>query len=74
MPTAENSSVELQVVFEDAKVYDQRQHLNRSECERAERRELIEDAKMPGTQVLLWCETHAKLINHFYTSIEEDSR
>lgn len=69
---AENSSVELQVIFENGKFTIKDSILTRVNAN-GRKEELIEDAKFPGTK-FYYGASHVKLINHFYSCIAEDSK
>ena len=66
-----NSSVELQVVLENAKFTIKDSILTRSNEEGIKER-MIEDAKMPGSK-FYYGASHMKLINKFYSCIAEDT-
>ena len=62
-----NSSVELQVVFENAKFTIKDSILTRLN-EEGKKERMVEDAKLPGSK-FYYGASHMKLINHFYTCI-----
>lgn len=66
-----NSSVELQVTFEKGKCTIKDSILTVVN-EEGKKVEIIEDAKLPGTQ-FYYGASHQKLIKHFYTCIKENS-
>jgi predicted dehydrogenase len=66
-----NSSVELQVVFETAKFTIKDSILTRMN-ENGKKEEIIEDKKLPGSK-FYYGASHTKLINHFYSCIENNS-
>ena len=63
----ENSSVELQVVFEKAKFIIKDSILTRVN-EEGKKERMVEDAKLPGSK-FYYGASHAKTINQFYTCI-----
>lgn len=67
---AANSSVELQVLFEKEKFTIKDSILKRVN-EEGNKEELVEDARMPGTK-FYYGASHGKLINHFYSCIENN--
>ncbi len=66
-----NSSVELQVVLENAKFTIKDSVLTRLNEEGIKER-MVEDAKMPGSK-FYYGASHMKLINKFYSCITEDT-
>lgn len=66
-----NSSVELQAIFEKGK-FTIKDSLLTVVNDAGEKVELMEDAKLPGTQ-FYYGASHAKLINHFYECISNHS-
>ena len=62
-----NSSVELQVVFENAKFTIKDSILTRLN-EEGKKERMVEDAKLPGSK-FYYGASHMKLINKFYTCI-----
>lgn len=68
---AENDSVELQVLFENAKFTIKDSKLTRVN-EEGEKEKFVEDAKLPGTK-FYYGASHFKLIHLFYQCIEEDT-
>ena len=66
-----NSSVEFQVVFENAKFTIKDSILTRVN-EEGKKERMVEDAKLPGSK-FYYGASHTKLINHFYTCIENDT-
>lgn len=66
-----NSSVELQVMFENAKFTIKDSILTRV-IEDGDKERIIEDAKLPGTK-FYYGASHMKLIHHFYSCIENDT-
>ncbi|WP_227937741.1 Gfo/Idh/MocA family protein [Alkalihalobacillus deserti] len=69
---SENSSVELQVVFEEGKFTIKDSILTRLD-ESGKKVEMIEDTKMPGTK-FYYGASHTKLINQFYSSVENKTQ
>ncbi|MBM7601810.1 putative dehydrogenase [Virgibacillus halotolerans] len=69
---AGNSSVELQVILEKGKLTIKDSILTKAN-EHGKKEEIIEDKKLPGSK-FYYGASHAKLINHFYTCIENDSQ
>lgn len=69
---AGNSSVELQVILEKGKLTIKDSILTKTN-EQGKKEGIIEDKKLPGTK-FYYGASHAKLINHFYTCIENDSQ
>lgn len=67
---AENSSVEFEVTFEKAKFTIKDGILTHTN-QFGDNKKVIEDAKLPGAKSYYGA-SHTKLINHFYTCIEED--
>ncbi|RDW21884.1 gfo/Idh/MocA family oxidoreductase [Oceanobacillus arenosus] len=67
-----NSSVEFQVVLEKGKLTIKDSVLTKTNAE-GKKEKVIEDAKLPGAK-FYYGASHSKLINHFYTCIEEDSQ
>ncbi|KMY49916.1 Gfo/Idh/MocA family protein [Peribacillus loiseleuriae] len=67
-----NSSVELQVVFEEEKFTIKDSILTRLN-ENGRKEEIIEDKKLPGTK-FYYGASHTKLMNQFYTCIENNSQ
>ncbi|KAA9022666.1 Gfo/Idh/MocA family protein [Niallia endozanthoxylica] len=65
-----NSSVELQVVFEKGKFTIKDSFLKKVD-EEGRKVELVEDARMPGSK-FYYGASHGKLINHFYSCIENN--
>lgn len=68
---AGNSSVEFQVLLENAK-FTIKDSVLTQENEQGQKVAIIEDAKLPGTK-FYYGASHAKLINHFYTCIENNT-
>lgn len=68
---AGNSSVELQVLFEKAKLTIKDSVLTKVN-DQGQKVPIIEDAKVPGTK-FYYGASHSKLINHFYTCIEKNT-
>src|SRR5699024_2163665 len=68
---AGNSSVEFQVLFEKAKFTIKDSVLTKVN-EHGQKVTIIEDAKVPGTK-FYYGASHSKLINHFYTCIENNT-
>lgn len=66
-----NSSVELQVVFENEKFTIKDSILTRLN-ENGHKERMIEDSKLPGSK-FYYGASHSKLINHFYSCIENNS-
>ncbi|WP_223593076.1 Gfo/Idh/MocA family protein [Neobacillus bataviensis] len=66
---AENSSVELEVIFEKGKFTIKDSILTRV-TENGEKEELVEDAKLPGSK-FYYGASHVKLIHQFYQCIEQ---
>ncbi|WP_053362241.1 Gfo/Idh/MocA family oxidoreductase [Bacillus sp. FJAT-27251] len=66
-----NSSVELQAVFEKGKFTIKDSILTKVNDD-GKKEEIIEDTKLPGSK-FYYGASHAKLINHFYSCIENDS-
>jgi predicted dehydrogenase len=62
-----NSSIELQILFENGKFTIKDSILTRLN-ENGKKEEIIEDAKLPGEK-FYYGASHVKLINHFYSSI-----
>ena len=69
---ATNSSVEFQVILEHGKLTIKDSILTKTNDE-GEKERVIEDAKLPGAK-FYYGASHSKLINHFYTCIENDSQ
>ncbi|RDW18607.1 Gfo/Idh/MocA family protein [Oceanobacillus chungangensis] len=69
---ASNSSVEFQVILEKGKLTIKDSVLTKTN-EEGKKEKVIEDAKLPGAK-FYYGASHSKLINHFYTCIEEDSQ
>ncbi|MBZ5750681.1 Gfo/Idh/MocA family protein [Metabacillus rhizolycopersici] len=69
---AGNSSVELQVVFEKGKFTIKDSTLTRLN-ENGKKEEIMEDRKLPGTK-FYYGASHTKIINHFYSCIENDTQ
>ncbi|WP_438349693.1 Gfo/Idh/MocA family protein [Paenibacillus sp. FA6] len=67
-----NSSVELQVVFENEKFTIKDSTLTRVN-ENGKKEKMVEDAKLPGAK-FYYGASHMRLINHFYSCIESDSQ
>lgn len=67
-----NSSVELQVVFENEKFTIKDSTLTRLN-ENGKKEKMVEDAKLPGAK-FYYGASHMRLINHFYSCIESDSQ
>jgi UDP-N-acetyl-2-amino-2-deoxyglucuronate dehydrogenase len=68
----ENSSVELQVVLEKGKFTIKDSTLTRLN-ENGKKEEIMEDRKLPGTK-FYYGASHTKIINHFYSCIENDTQ
>ena len=68
---ASNSSVEFQVILEKGKLTIKDSILTR-ENEEGKKVEVIEDMKLPGAK-FYYGASHAKLINHFYDCIKNDT-
>ncbi|WP_163530033.1 Gfo/Idh/MocA family protein [Halobacillus ihumii] len=68
---ASNSSVEFQVILEKGKLTIKDSILTRTNDD-GKREKIIEDAKLPGAK-FYYGASHSKLINHFYSCIENDS-
>ncbi|WP_203247613.1 Gfo/Idh/MocA family protein [Sporosarcina beigongshangi] len=68
---ATNSSVEFQVILEKGKLTIKDSILTK-ENEQGKKVEIIEDTKLPGSK-FYYGASHAKLINHFYTCIENNT-
>ncbi|MEK5038215.1 Gfo/Idh/MocA family protein [Sporosarcina sp. FSL K6-3457] len=68
---ATNSSVEFQVILEKGKLTIKDSILTK-ENEEGKKVEIIEDTKLPGSK-FYYGASHAKLINHFYACIENDT-
>lgn len=66
-----NSSVELQVIFEQGKFTIKDSILTKVN-DQGRKEELIEDAKLPGTK-FYYGASHNKLINRFYDSIKNNT-
>ncbi|MGG1675998.1 Gfo/Idh/MocA family protein [Neobacillus sp. NRS-1170] len=66
---AENSSVELEVIFEKGKFTIKDNILTRV-TENGKKEDLIEDAKLPGSK-FYYGASHVKLIHQFYQCIEQ---
>ncbi|MCQ6275641.1 Gfo/Idh/MocA family oxidoreductase [Bacillus sp. V3B] len=66
-----NSSVELQVVFENEKFTIKDSSLTRLN-ENGKKEKMIEDAKLPGAK-FYYGASHVKLINQFYSCIANDT-
>ncbi|MEH7331166.1 Gfo/Idh/MocA family oxidoreductase [Neobacillus drentensis] len=66
---AENSSVELEVIFEKGKFTIKDSILTRV-TENGEKEELVEDARLPGSK-FYYGASHVKLIHQFYQCIEQ---
>ncbi|GAB3045790.1 Gfo/Idh/MocA family protein [Virgibacillus ainsalahensis] len=69
---ATNSSVELQVLLEKGKLTIKDSILTKTNDEGKKER-VIEDEKLPGAK-FYYGASHSKLINHFYSCIENDSQ
>ncbi|OLS40584.1 Gfo/Idh/MocA family protein [Bacillus sp. MRMR6] len=69
---ADNSSVELEVLFENERLMIKDSILIRVN-EAGEKEELMEDAKLPGSKHYYGA-SHAKTINQFYSAIMEGSQ
>ncbi|MFP7298843.1 Gfo/Idh/MocA family protein [Neobacillus niacini] len=69
---ADNSSVELEVLFENARFIIKDSILT-SANEAGEKEELMEDAKLPGSKHYYGA-SHAKTINQFYSAIIENTQ
>ncbi|ASK60969.1 lipopolysaccharide biosynthesis protein [Virgibacillus phasianinus] len=69
---AGNSSVELQVMLEKGKLTVKDSILTKVN-DSGIKEKIIEDARLPGSK-FYYGASHAKLINHFYTCIENDSQ
>ncbi|WP_087975089.1 Gfo/Idh/MocA family protein [Oceanobacillus rekensis] len=69
---ATNSSVEFQVILEHGKLTIKDSILTKTN-DKGEKERVIEDAKLPGAK-FYYGASHSKLINHFYTCIENDSQ
>lgn len=67
-----NSSVELQVIFEQAKFTIKDSILTKVN-ESGKKVEIIEDTKLPGSK-FYYGASHTKCINHFYTCIENNTQ
>ena len=68
---ATNSSVEFQVILEKGKLTIKDSILTK-ENDEGKKVEVIEDTKLPGSK-FYYGASHAKLINHFYECIENDT-
>ncbi len=68
---ATNSSVEFQVILEKGKLTIKDSILTK-ENDEGKKVEVIEDTKLPGSK-FYYGASHAKLINHFYACIENDT-
>jgi UDP-N-acetyl-2-amino-2-deoxyglucuronate dehydrogenase len=68
---ASNSSVEFQVLLEKGKLTIKDSILTK-ENDEGKKVEVIEDTKLPGSK-FYYGASHAKIINHFYGCIENDS-
>jgi UDP-N-acetyl-2-amino-2-deoxyglucuronate dehydrogenase len=68
---ASNSSVEFQVILEKGKLTIKDSILTR-ENDEGQKVEVIEDTKLPGSK-FYYGASHAKLINHFYDCIEDNT-
>ena len=66
-----NSSVELQVQLEKGKFTIKDSILTKVN-EEGQKERMVEDAKLPGTK-FYYGASHMKLINHFYSCIENDT-
>ncbi|PAV30611.1 lipopolysaccharide biosynthesis protein [Virgibacillus profundi] len=69
---ATNSSVEFQVILEKGKLTIKDSILTKTN-DKGEKERVIEDAKLPGAK-FYYGASHSKLINHFYTCIENNSQ
>ncbi|MFC4025617.1 Gfo/Idh/MocA family protein [Oceanobacillus longus] len=69
---ATNSSVEFQVILERGKLTIKDSILTKTN-DKGEKERVIEDAKLPGAK-FYYGASHSKLINYFYTCIENDSQ
>ncbi|WP_067725676.1 Gfo/Idh/MocA family protein [Oceanobacillus damuensis] len=69
---ATNSSVEFQVILEKGKLTIKDSVLTKTN-EAGKKEEIIEDEKLPGSK-FYYGASHSKLINHFYSCIENDSQ
>ncbi|MGJ9460359.1 Gfo/Idh/MocA family protein [Oceanobacillus sp. CF4.6] len=69
---ATNSSVEFQVILEHGKLTIKDSILTKTN-DKGEKERVIEDAKLPGAK-FYYGASHSKLINYFYTCIENDSQ
>lgn len=68
---AANSSVEFQVILEKGKFTIKDSILTKTNAD-DKKEVIIEDSKLPGSK-FYYGASHAKLINHFYTCIENDT-
>ncbi|WP_156291821.1 Gfo/Idh/MocA family protein [Oceanobacillus salinisoli] len=69
---ATNSSVEFQVILEKGKLTIKDSILTKTN-EDGTKEKIIEDEKLPGSK-FYYGASHSKLINHFYSCIEQDSQ